>query len=159
MNDKEYKDWISQLPLLTTQQLENLSTRIKLLDKTSSKIHGGKQEFGLRVLQAICDTMNKNKVETPTVNTLRRSAAYVAVKLKIQDLQTFFESLSKSKITQDAVLKIAVGLLYENLLTWKGVAVSSHLLLKQIHRLPSVLNQAFPGYSQSGLLVKIVKGG
>ena len=158
MNDKEYKNWISSLPLLTAQQLDNLSTRIKLLDKSSTKTHVGKQEFGLRVLQAICDTMNKDRVETPTVGTLRRSQAYVAAKLKMQDLQTFFELLSPSKIIQDVALKIAVGLLYDNLLTWKGVAVSSHLLLKQIHRLPSVLNQAFPGHANSGLLAKIIKG-
>lgn len=159
MSPEEYKQWISKLPRLTSQQCEDLSIRIKLLSKTTNKQSNGKQEFSDRILNTICNVMKKRNVETPSLSTLRKSAAYESSKGKFVDLSVFFESISKSKLVQDSILKEAVDLLYLDLLQWKGVAVSSHLLLKQIHRIPSVLNRSFPGYAQSGMLTKLVKGG
>lgn len=158
MNQDQYKTWINELPALTAVQLSDLSTRIKLLGKTVSKEHSGKQEFGDRVLQAICIVMKRNNAETPSVNVLRKSSAYVSSRDKLDDLATYFEGLSKAKLVQDQILKEAINLLYFDLINWQGIAISSHTILKQIHRLPSVLNRHFPGYASSGLLTKIVRG-
>ena len=158
MKQEQYKTWIKQLPNLTLEQLTDLNSRIKLLFDVSVKEHSGKSEFGMRLLHALCFVLRKHKVETPTVFTLQKSPAYVNAKPKINDLAIFFESLSKSKLVQDEILKEALSLLYYDCLGWQGVAVSSHTLLRQIHRIPSVLNRNFPGYSSSGLLTKIVKG-
>jgi hypothetical protein len=154
----EYKLWVSKLSSLTSAQRDDLLTRVKLLSKTSSKEHVGKQEFGDRVLNTICNVMRKNNVETPNPATLRKSAAYVSSKNKLEDLQTFFESISKSKLVQDAILRESAQLLYHDLLQWQNIAISSHTLLKQIHRIHATLNRHFPGYLQSGLLTKIIKG-
>lgn len=158
MNQDQYKTWINELPALTAAQLNDLSTRVKLLGKTTPKEHSGKQEFGDRVLQAICIVMKRNNAETPSINVLRKSSAYVSSGAKIDDLHGYIEKVGKSKILQDAVLKTALELLYMDLLNWQNVAISSHTLIKQIHRIPSTLNRHFPGYAQSGLLAKLVKG-
>ena len=157
MDQETYQNLISKLPSLTVIQLNDLSTRIKLLDKTVTKEHVGKQDIGIRILQAICDTLKKHKVETPSVNSLRKSNAYVGSKDKIDDLAIFLESISKSKMVQDQILRVGIDLLYNDLLNW-GLPVSSHTILRQMHRVPATLNRNFPGYSQSGLLSKIVGG-
>ena len=156
MNPAQFKLWAGLVPTLTPEQTNELLTRFKLLSKTNDKLHSGKQQFGERVLQALCTVLRKNNVETPSVTTLRKSVAYVNSREKLQDLQTFFEKTSPSKMVQDRILRMAIELLYNDLLQWQGVAISSHTLLKQIHRIPATLNRHFPGYAASGMLVKIV---
>ena len=155
MNQEQYKLWVKELPQLSVGQLSDLSSRIKLLAKTSTKQHIGKQDFGDRVLQSISIIMRK--VDGASAIALRKSAAYASHKQKIEDLSTFFESISKSKLVQDSILRMAIEYLYVDLLEW-GVPVSSHTMLKQMHRIPATLNKHFPGYAQSGLLTKLVKG-
>lgn len=158
MTKEQYEEWVAWLSKLTANQTEDTLTRIKLLGKTAPKDHNGKQEYGLRVLQAICDVLKKNNVETPSVATLKKSSAYVAAKDKFNDLSVFFEARSKSKLVQDQILRTAIELLYFDLVQWQGIAISSHTLLRQIHRIPATLNRHFPGYASEGLLIKLVKG-
>lgn len=157
MDQDQYKLWVGSLPMLTAAQVSDLSTRIKLLGKTSAKAHTGKQEFGARALQAICDVLKKNNVEAPSVFVLQKSSAYVAAKPKFDDLSVFFEGISKSKLVQDSILRTSIELLYFDLVQWQGVSISSHTILKQIHRIPATLNRSFPGYAAEGLLILIVK--
>jgi hypothetical protein len=156
VNESEYKLWTSRLSLLTSAQRSDAAVRLQLLG--NQKENNGKQEFGNRLLQVICDVMKKNNVEIPNPNTLRKSAAYVSARDKINDLSIFFESISKSKLVQDSILREGVQLLYNDLLQWQNIAISSHTLLKQCHRVPSTLNKNYPGYAASGLLTKIVRG-
>lgn len=159
MNEQHYKIWVAQLPSLTATQCSDVITRLKLCLQ-ATKQPSGKQEFADRVLQAICSVMIKNKVECPSVISLRKSSAYAIASKnqKFYNLSIFFDSISKSKLVQDQILKEAIGLLYYDMLQW-DIAVSAHTVLKQIHRIPSVLNRAFPGYATSNVLTKLVKGG
>lgn len=158
MNAEQFKLWVKELSQLSVGQLNDLSTRIKLLSKSATNDHTGKQEFGDRVLQAICIVVKKANAETPSPATLKKSSAFIHSKNKLDDLQTYFETISKQRLVQDSILKVGIELLLYDLLQWQGIAISSHTLLKQIHRIPSVLNKSFPGYHASGLLTKIVKG-
>ena len=156
MNPNKYKQWVADLSLLTQEQLVDLSARIKMLSNANNTEPSGKQDFGSRVLQAVIAVFRKNRTELPSIVTLRKSPAYKSAKDKIQDLQAFIEPLSKSRLAQDQILKEGIFLLYNDLCQWKGAAISSHLVISQIHRVPASLNKAFPGYAASGLLEKIV---
>ena len=157
MNPAQFKTWAAELPTLTKEQLSELLSRVKLLSNSAVKEHDGKSDFGIRVLQAICEVMKRQQIET-SLTTLRKSSAYANVGDKIKDLAIFFDTISKSKLVQDQILREAIGLLYFDLLNWKDVAISSHTIIQQIHRIPSVLSKHYPGYIASGLLTKIVKG-
>lgn len=159
MDEQQYKIWVAQLSALTKNQMSDALSRFKLLSTVGviNDNGNGKSDFGERVLGAICITMKKNKVEVSSVNVLRKSSAYVSSREKLVNLQIFFESISKSKMVQDQILKEAINLLYHDLLRWE-ISISAHTILQQVHRLPSSLNHAFPGYLQSGLLTKIIKG-
>jgi hypothetical protein len=152
----EFKLWVAKLPELDKNQLAELQSRFKLLGSLGQKEHVGKSDFGNRLLAAVCEVMRKNQVETPTVNMLQKTAAYANCRGKLDNLSEFLELVSKSKLVQDAVLKEGINLLYYDLVGW-NVPVSSHTILKQIHRIPSVLNRHYPGYAQSGVLNKLTK--
>jgi hypothetical protein len=155
MNDAAYKSWVAQLMFLTPVQIEDVLNRVKVLNIAPLK-QPGKSEFGARVIAAICDVLKRNNVEIPSISMLRRSSAYAGSKEKFNDLSSFLEKISRSKIIQDSVLRTAIELLYIDLLQWQGVAISSHTVLQQIHRLPATLHKHFPGYGPE-LLVKIIK--
>lgn len=158
MNNKVYKEWVQQIQLLSSAQLNDVLNRIKILNSASSNNVPGKKEFGDRLLQSICVVLIKKNVECPSVTFLRRSSAYATFnKNKSSDLATFFSKVSNSRLVQDMLLKEAVSLLYDDLQHWQGIAISSHTLIQQAHRLPAVLNRAFPGYASNGLLHKIVR--
>ena len=156
MDQNQYKIWVTQLHTLDFMQVKDVAARLNLLSKAKEQ-HSGKSDFGMRVLEAISSVMKNNNADGASPTTLRKSAAYVASRGKIDDLKIYFEKISKSKLVQDAMLKEAVSLLYFDLLSWQDFSVSSHTLLQQIHRIPSVLNRAYPGYAESGLLTKVVK--
>ena len=158
MTSEQYKKWVSELPSLSAEQLGNLNSRIKLLFDVSVIEHKGKQEFGMRLMHSLCSTLKKHRVETPSVHTLAKSPAYASAKGKVQDLANFFENISKSKLVQDSILNIGVEQLYFEMIAWKGCTIGSHTILRNVHRIPSCLHKAFPGYSNSGMLVKLVKG-
>ena len=158
MNQEQYKKWISELPNLSVEQLTNLNSRIKLLFDVAVVERNGKADFGMRLLNALCSVLRKHRVETPSIHTLAKSPVYAASKAKIHDLADFFEGVSKSKLIQDAILAIGIGCLYDDMLSWTGTSISSHTLLRHVHRIPAALNKNYPGYAASGLLPKLVKG-
>ena len=158
MDEQRYKLWAAEIATLTPKQASAALQRFKLGVKTSPKEHAGKQDFGDRVLAAIVTVLIKAQVESPSASNLRKSAAYAQAKSKLQDLQNFIEKTSQSKLVQDQILKEGIFLLYHDLLQWQKIAISSHLVLRQIHRIPAVINRHYPGYAASGMLTKIVKG-
>jgi hypothetical protein len=159
MNADQYKIWIGNLSQLSPDQTKDVVSRLKLLSQISVTEHSGKQEFNERVLQAVVDVFRKLNVETPSVPVLRKSSSYVSSRNKMQDLAPYFEKISKSRLVQDAILRKGIELLYFDLFAWQGITISSHTLLRQIHRVPASINKAFPGYADSGFLAKLVKGG
>lgn len=156
MNEHQYQEWIKQLTQLSNPQINDLSNRIKLLSFASTKEFNGKSDFGVRVSEAICKVMRGRGIECPSPNTLRKSTAYSASKAKFEDLAAFFDKVSSQRIVQDAILIEAVNLLYDDLLQWQGISISSHTILQQCHRIPATLHKSFPGYGAE-LLSKIVK--
>lgn len=157
MNDAAYRTLAASLPELTHTQLSDLLSRAKLLSSVAPTVVTGKQDFGVRVTDAICDVLRKQGVETVSSSTLRKSSAYASSREKMKDLNVFLEKASSQRIIQDAILREAVKLLYFDLLNWQGIAISSHTLLQQIHRIPATLQRHYPGYAASGLLIKILK--
>lgn len=157
MKDDQYREWIKGAASLTTPQIKDLTNRIKVLSNVRSDF-SGKQDFGDRVLNAVADVLRKKHVDAPSVNLMRKSAAYAVSKEKAVALSNFIALCSHSKLVQDRILRLGLSLLYDDMLQWQNVTVSPHTLLQQIHRIPATLNRHFPGYAAAGLLIKVVKG-
>ena len=157
MDDTDFRLWVAQIPSLNHTQTKELLARVKILSGTGPASGVGKSEFGPRVCASICHVMRKHGVDLASPHVLQRSSAYASAKDKIVDLASYFESISSKRIIQDQILKLAIDLLYVDLLNWQKVAISPHTMLQQIHRIPATLNRYFPGYAQSGLLSALVK--
>jgi len=111
-------------------------------------------DFILETMQRVLSSMG---VEHTSVATLRGSPQYAAFKQKAPAIVAYLDSACPTnRVKQIAVLSIGVRLLYENLAS-QGFPVSSRFLMTHIHRLPSVMNRAFPGYARAGLLNLLVK--
>jgi hypothetical protein len=156
MTPGDYHQWIVQLPVLTSEQLNDVRTRIGLLKSHPAAGASGARDFSDIVLEAITDVTRKLNIETASFTRLKKNAAYGPYKAKANDLKKTFAGMTR--VQQTSILNMAVELLYNDMLEW-GIAVSAVTLMRHIHRLPATINKHFPGYIQSGLLLKLIRRG
>jgi hypothetical protein len=102
------------------------------------------------VLMGIADYMRSNQLDLAGVAQLTSGKHYDTFKTKLPGLHAYLKK-SGNKTQQRAILKLGIGLLHHDLANI-GLAVSSRLIMSHIHRLPGVINRAFPGYAQAGRL-------
>ena len=110
------------------------------------------EEMAIFCLDAIVEHMRSKGADTASRGMLMKTMAFTAFHQKFREgLAVFFENAAPKHVQRMAILRMAVSLLYDNLEAM-GVAVSSRTVMAHVHRLPAVLNQAFPGYAASGKL-------
>lgn len=155
MSDEIYNKLLLTLPSLTPQQRSVVTQRLKLLETFSPNErngNNGKRDNDVRVLESICTVLARIGVEYPSVDVLRKSSSFAAFQRKLPDLFKFLSRVGPARLAQDALLKIGLQLLYYDIVSFKDATVSAHTLMSHIHRVPAVINRAFPGYASSGLL-------
>ena len=74
---------------------------------------------------------------------------------KVRDLMPYIRAAHDQRSGQHALLRLGLQLLYDDM-TDRQLAVSARTLLANIHRVPAVLNKAFPNYAKAGLLHWVV---
>jgi hypothetical protein len=67
---------------------------------------------------------------------------------------TYLDSVPK--VQQRALFRLGIVLLCNNLAEME-TPISGMSLMNHIHRIPSLINRAFPGYARLGLLSKIIR--
>ncbi len=87
---------------------------------------------------------------------LRKSSAFGYMQKKTKLLFQFLKQSNLNHSEIRLLVKIGVKLLASNL-EEIGVPVGGVTLMRHIHRMPSVLNRAFPGYAASGALYMLVR--
>lgn len=154
MNDAEYKAWVRGLISLSPTQLSDLQGRMKILGPVPAGPNDN--PFVRRVADIIITVLLKYGAESMSPVALAKYAANPKHKTKLEDLAAYLRAVSDKRLVQDKILKVAVGLLYHDLLNWQKVAISPYTLINQIHRIPATINRHFPGYAASGMLEIIV---
>jgi hypothetical protein len=160
MTDDVFNQIVDKLPTLSAKQRSNLLERLKLLQSLSTKETtnaNGKRDIESRVLNVLCNVLRELGVEYPSLDVLRKSSSYAAFQRKLPDLMEFLSHVGSERIAQDALLKIALELLYWDMVSWQGSVVSAITLMSHIHRIPATVSRHFPGYASSGLLKMIVR--
>ena len=160
MSKLEFDQLVDQLPKLSQGQRSTLLDRLKVLQSINSDAKTstpGKRDIGSRVLTILCTMLRDLGVEHPSLSMLQKNSQYPAFARKLPSVMEFIAGVGSSRIAQDALLKIALELLYWDIVNISGEAVSSFTIMSQIHRVPAVVNKSFPGYSSSGLLKFIVR--
>ena len=124
-------------------------------------------EFANFTLGVIVEVMQSKGADTTHAGMLVKTQQWPPFRAKFHDdarpgdrvgsLTTFFDRVVKrNRVAQHALMRISIGLLYEDLVQM-NIAVSSRAVMAHIHRIPSVLNKAFPGYASAGLLPLVVR--
>ena len=107
------------------------------------------------VLSLICDVLQSMGVEYPVLSVLQRNAGFKAFKEKLPGLFRYLQKSGLNKNEQRAVLRVGILLLYENLMQM-GLPISAARVMQHTHRIPSILENQFPGYASAGLLRMLV---
>lgn len=84
----------------------------------------------------------------------RRCPSIASYRDKVQALDEFLSSVPK--VQQRALFRVGIMLLCNNLAEM-NVPVSGISIMNHIHRMPSLINRAFPGYARFGLLQMIIR--
>lgn len=109
------------------------------------------------VLEAIADCMSSKGIDFAPAARLARTSQYKSYQEKVGDFYPFLKQTAHgSKVKLQALVKLSVLLLYDDLQAM-GVTFTSRTMLSHAHRIPAVLNKAFPGYAAHGLLGLVLR--
>lgn len=155
------------LPQLTTAECAELIVRLKAF--TQFAHNTGQLPLPLvparspvrddtdMVLEAIQRVLERLGVELVSPGMLRKVSSFPKFRdEKVPAIMKFVRSGVPRRVQQIGLLNVGVLLLYQNM-QQMGIAVSSRAILNHAHRIPSVINNAFPGYAANGLLGMIVQ--
>lgn len=108
-------------------------------------------------LAAISDVLRKRGLEFASPFVLRKHPGFGSFATKVPHVMALLRKATTSRVELSYLVELSVGLLYEDLTRMGATAVSSRLIINHFHRVPSVLNKAFPGYLAAGLLGRVIK--
>lgn len=113
------------------------------------------------VLDIIIDECRRAGLDpAASPSRLKHARHYKPFVTKIEDegLADFFRDASeRNRIRARKLIRLGISLLIENLVQM-NVAISATTVMAHVHRIPGVLNQAFPGYAAEGLLSLVTEG-
>jgi len=111
-------------------------------------------------LSVLCDFFEAQGLEKYNPSMLRRSHGYAAFKDKVEPLVVFFiRGMGSTPLTRAGLLaffRLGITLLHRNMHEM-NVSVSIRTVMNHTHRIPSVIEQSFPGYARNGLLGLIIR--
>jgi hypothetical protein len=144
---------ISKLPFLSARELDALHQRIKALKGSTQpvvkKVNGGLDPD--IVVNVICSVLNARGIECPKF-AVNKTGQLNKINLAI----SFAEKAVSTRLEQEALLTTAIDLLWQYM-TRQRVPTTGNTLLRNLNRIPAVIDQNFPGYAKAGLLKLIVR--
>lgn len=161
---RSYDTIMDLLPQTTTHEQSQLLAYLKSLaaiDPAQATLPltlgKSKNDDADTVLNVIYEVMKQGGLEYFEPN-LQDTGHYKSFAPKCPPLLAWIKTAfptQNSALHERALLRVGVRLLYEDIRRM-GQAVSLRTLMAQIHRVPAVIDAAFPGYAASGLLHKIL---
>lgn len=149
------KEIIRELPKLSQTDLHLLSIRISALK--SIGLPQVRQDFDdMAILDCIQKTMSSGRIDFSSLYDLKHSIQYKTFSRKVPALMDYLTKITTLRMEKYAATMLGVSLLADNMKEL-SFPVSSRLVMAQIHRIPAVINKAFPGYAQSGMLHLILR--
>lgn len=103
------------------------------------------------LLDVIFQVMRGRGLDMSGPPGLKKSSGFPAFRLKVAELHPFLALACPGRVARRALMQTAIELLVDNLHAM-NVAVSSRTVMSHIHRIPAVLDLAFPGYAVAGRL-------
>ena len=158
---KTLPDIIAKLPTLSYSELKELQSRVagllslmKAGTSEAAKVEHRGDDIDF-VLEVIHDVLHHKGIEVLPATVLRRGIKKdFGFDEKAAAICLFLRKASRSKVGRRSLLKTGVELLFEHHRFYK-LPVDAVSLMKNLDHIPRVLDDAFPGYAESGVLEKI----
>ena len=151
----------TQIAMLTREQRQGIRAYMDMLDGVGvaqSSRSASAADLETTLLDSIVRVMKREGVDASPVFALRKLPEFKTLQQKLDGgLAEFFRhAMHRNKLKRHALILLSIKLLYKNLVEM-NVPVSSRMMMNHIHRIPSVLDDAFPGYARSGMLGIVIK--
>lgn len=149
------------LPGLTGEELSKVAGAVSLLRKGTpgaasvAVADTGNVDHYL-LLELVSRTMSNLGADHSKPAVLERTKGFDAFCRKVPGVMQYVRAQCKTRVQQEGLLRIGIGLLRDNL-EQMGWPTSSATIMAHIHRLPSVLNREFPGYASAKMLHLVVR--
>jgi hypothetical protein len=153
MNFDEIKN---SLLTLTQQQLTELSARIGALRQL--KPHQPDilaNDTSTMLIQCLQDALLRLGCPAPFY-MFKNATTTESYREKIKTIDVFLSDPDLTKQERYAILRLSADLLCRDLRN-NNVGLIPGTLCRCVHRIPMLINQAFPGYQQAGLLRMLIK--
>lgn len=141
---------------LNHDELVKLRQRINSLLMVSGdsgeKATAATDQYAVWMLDSICERMHAINGSSPNALVLRKRDGWSAYADKCKRLAAWMNTAGLSRQQQHSLFKLGVDLLYENLRNMHTTPVGATTIMAHIHRMPDVVDQAFPGYHASKAL-------
>lgn len=150
---------VAELPHMSKPDRDRILVAIRALDCLGLVEQSKKRTEDVDLdwsLDAIVDVFVSHGVEFPSRTMLIRSNSYSGYKAKLTQVMRFLDGFDRAE--KRALFTIGIKLLYENL-AQLGIPVTAGTILGHVHRVPGVINKAFPGYAEAGMLGLVIGKG
>lgn len=152
---------VAQLMQEVTQL--NAQERGRLLQQIKAFVgNGGGEQVetsdDLLALRCIMDALRDMGTETFGYERYKKHAGWKAFAAKVPPVLKFVRKAGDERVLHNAILSLGIKLLYQEL-TRAGYPVTGITIMAHFHRVPAMIEMAFPGYVKSGLLNLVFMGG
>lgn len=152
-----FDDIKNSLPTLTQQQLAELAERIGALRQFKPIPDIIANDTSTMLIQCLQDALSRTGCPAPFY-LFKNAATGEAYREKIKTLEVFMSDPNLTKQERYTVLRLSADLLCQDLQD-NNVGLSPGTLCRCVHRIPMLINKAFPGYHRQGLLRMLMKEG
>ena len=147
---------------LSNRELTQLRKRIDMKlstnsnDNVNDKVIAITNDDETMVLRTICKLLSQSGMEFSHPWLLRRAFVFKSFQAKLPGVSKYIDQAKCTRAERLAVMTIGVQLLIRDMQE-KNLPVASRQLMAHVHRIPEVINKAFPLYAPNGLLRMIVR--
>lgn len=142
---------------LSPDELDQVQARVNVLRQSSNPNRGAAQEEIAEdwILRVVHDMLLTLGVESLHPTMLKQRAPNFRNNIGIL-LEFLGKAAGPQRIHQQKLLAMAVELLYQDL-TQQQLPATAITIVRQIHRVPAILDVHFPGYMRNGFLKLIIR--
>ena len=153
----DYDEIVKLLPRLSREQLHAVMARAGALSSMPGPQPGNSDDCDESLaLECICAMMKSKGMEFATPVLLRKSPVFNSFKTeKVPAVMAYLGRAGFTRNETRAMMQIGLELLMADL-GRMGLMISGRALMSHFHRIPSLLNHAFPGYAEAGLLIQVL---
>ena len=155
MKATDFNQLLQTLPNLTDQQREELAQRVKLAEKLFPNTSTKRDPLSETFYEALSHILKLHGQQSPPFSAFGKLDVAKHYHKQLQTIQPFLVQLRSpseqlTKVQWLAVYSQCLRILVE---TIEIVPLSLKTVVNHLHLIPSVLEQAFPGYLDDGLLL------